>query len=364
MTGHLGPGWPQLRRTSGARRHGRGRDQIVEAAFETRADSTIADDESRETCAKVVEWILESPADQTPTPDDIVRRSIELIITDVTLTEVGDRIRAEPSRERRAEAEQEIRDAAEVYASQVTLNNTGARSRRSPLRSRVAFGSLATSSGAANDQLPPHDVTRQLPMPAVSTRSFSGPVVSGDVHRPARSPPHSFGIVRQENVDFVRTRPRRLRCRPISAPAGPRVGLERPRHRPHRRGRRSGAWEPHAEAARYRVGFLTGDRWTFSFAAGCAECCTETELALEETPPAANVLLSGGADSAAGALLTALDLPRARPCSWCHTSAPRPSRPSRRTSLADPIGRAEHHDHAPADEPQPNLQASGWHVLQ
>ncbi|NKR99070.1 hypothetical protein GS473_21350 [Rhodococcus hoagii] len=100
--------------------------RIVEVAFESQADSTLADDESRYTVAEIVEWILEAPADQTPTPDDIVRRSIELIITNVTLTEVGDRIRAEASREKRRAAEQEIRDAAEVYASQVTLTNTGA----------------------------------------------------------------------------------------------------------------------------------------------------------------------------------------------------------------------------------------------
>jgi len=100
--------------------------RIVEAAFESQADSTIADDESRETVAEIVEWILEAPADQAPTPDEIVRRSIELIIANVTLTEVGDRIRAEASREKRKVAEQEVRDAAEVYASQVTLNNTGA----------------------------------------------------------------------------------------------------------------------------------------------------------------------------------------------------------------------------------------------
>lgn len=99
--------------------------RIVEAAFDSRADSTIADDESRETIAKVVEWILESPPDQTPTPDDIVRRSIELMITDVTLTEVGDTIRAEPSRDKRAEIEEEIRYAAQVHAGQVKLNSTG-----------------------------------------------------------------------------------------------------------------------------------------------------------------------------------------------------------------------------------------------
>lgn len=100
--------------------------RIVEAAFDTQADSTVADDESRETVAEIVEWILEAPVGQTPSPDEIVRRSIEVIITNVTLTEVGDRIRAEPSRDKRRAAEQEIRDAAEVYASQVTLTNTGA----------------------------------------------------------------------------------------------------------------------------------------------------------------------------------------------------------------------------------------------
>lgn len=100
--------------------------RIVEAAFDAQADSTVADDESRETVAEIVEWILEAPAGQTPSPDEIVRRSIELIITNVTLTEVGDRIRAESSRDKRRAAEQEIRDAAEIYASQVTLANTGA----------------------------------------------------------------------------------------------------------------------------------------------------------------------------------------------------------------------------------------------
>ncbi|MDR6910646.1 hypothetical protein J2W54_002369 [Rhodococcus fascians] len=100
--------------------------RIVEAAFDNQADNTLADDESRETVAEIVEWILEAPTDHTPTPDDIVRRSIEIIITNVTLTEVGDSIRAETSREKRRAAEQEVRDAAEVYASQVSLTNTGA----------------------------------------------------------------------------------------------------------------------------------------------------------------------------------------------------------------------------------------------
>lgn len=100
--------------------------KIVQAAFDSQADSTIEDDESREIVAEIVEWILESPPDRPPSPDEIVRRSIEAIIADVTLTEVGDQIRKVQSRERRAAAEQEIRDAAEVYAGQVTLSVAGA----------------------------------------------------------------------------------------------------------------------------------------------------------------------------------------------------------------------------------------------
>jgi hypothetical protein len=100
--------------------------KIVEAAFETRADSTIEDAENREIVADIVTWILDQPVTQQPTPEDIVRKSIELIIADTVLTEAGDRIRQERSREKRRAAEQEIREAAEVYASQVTLTNTGA----------------------------------------------------------------------------------------------------------------------------------------------------------------------------------------------------------------------------------------------
>lgn len=100
--------------------------RIVQAAFESQANSTIEDDESREIVAEIVEWILETPASQVPSPDEIVRRSIEVIIADVTLTEVGEQIRKEPSREKRAAAEQEVRDAAEVYSKQVTLSDTGA----------------------------------------------------------------------------------------------------------------------------------------------------------------------------------------------------------------------------------------------
>lgn len=100
--------------------------KIVEAAFEARADGTIEDAENREIVADIVTWILGQPLTQQPTPEDIVRKSIEFIIAETTLTEAGDVIRQERSSERRRAVEQEIREAADVYASQVTLTDTGA----------------------------------------------------------------------------------------------------------------------------------------------------------------------------------------------------------------------------------------------
>ena len=67
-------------------------------------------------------------------------------------------------------------------------------------------------------------------------------------------------------------------------------------------------WQEHADELARTVGFLTGDRWCFSFTASRENATSVLEL--EEEAPAATVLLSGGADSAAGVLITALDLPK------------------------------------------------------
>lgn len=102
--------------------------RIVEVAFETRADSSLEDSESRLIVAELVSWILESPDDQQPAPDDIVRHSIELMIAQSALVEVGDTIRQEKNQTKRLESEKEIRRAAKVLASQVTLNGIGTSS--------------------------------------------------------------------------------------------------------------------------------------------------------------------------------------------------------------------------------------------
>ncbi|RIJ70572.1 hypothetical protein D1871_18470 [Nakamurella silvestris] len=101
--------------------------KIVEAAFETQADSTIDDSEARDIVAGVVEWILEQPEGQAPSPEGIVRKSIEITIAEVTLTEIAARIQAEGAAyEQRRAAEQMVRDLAAELAGQATLAPTGA----------------------------------------------------------------------------------------------------------------------------------------------------------------------------------------------------------------------------------------------
>ncbi|MGU3586483.1 hypothetical protein ACLBYD_25345 [Rhodococcus sp. C26F] len=101
--------------------------KIVEAAFETQANSTLDDSETRDIVAGVVEWILEHPEGQAPSPEDIVRKSIEITIAEVALTEVAARIyETGATPERRRQTEQAIRDLAAEMASQASLTPTGA----------------------------------------------------------------------------------------------------------------------------------------------------------------------------------------------------------------------------------------------
>jgi hypothetical protein len=65
-------------------------------------------------------------------------------------------------------------------------------------------------------------------------------------------------------------------------------------------------WTVHAEQLARIVGFLSGDRWTFQFVP--APPLGESALPIEEQRQDRTVLLSGGADSAAGALLSAVEL--------------------------------------------------------
>lgn len=65
-------------------------------------------------------------------------------------------------------------------------------------------------------------------------------------------------------------------------------------------------WASHAEELARMVGFLSGDHWTFNFTQ--APAAEDAGLPIEEQHHDRTVLLSGGADSAAGALLSAVEL--------------------------------------------------------
>ncbi len=101
--------------------------KIIETAFESPADSTVADAEERDIVSMVVEWILEQPADHPPMPEDVVRKTIETMIAETALTEVCSTIYAKNvSFEKRRSLERQIRDVAAEYAAQATLNPAGA----------------------------------------------------------------------------------------------------------------------------------------------------------------------------------------------------------------------------------------------
>ncbi|MFC9918136.1 hypothetical protein [Agromyces binzhouensis] len=101
--------------------------RIVEAAFDAKADSTIADAEERGIVAEVVAWILEQPSDRTPTPEEVVRKTIETTIAETALTEIASTLYQQgASYAERQSVEQQIREVAAEYAAQANLTATGA----------------------------------------------------------------------------------------------------------------------------------------------------------------------------------------------------------------------------------------------
>lgn len=101
--------------------------KIVEAAFVAQADSTLADAEERDIVAEVVAWILEHPANQAPSPEEVVRKTIEATIAETALTEISSTLYEKgASRAERQSVEQQIRDVAAEYAAQADLSSTGA----------------------------------------------------------------------------------------------------------------------------------------------------------------------------------------------------------------------------------------------
>lgn len=100
--------------------------RIADAAFETQPDGSIEDSEARIIVSELVAWMMDVPEDSPRQPDEIVRHTIEQMIIQGTINEVGSTIRRENDRAKRRAVEAEIRSAAAVMASQATLNASGA----------------------------------------------------------------------------------------------------------------------------------------------------------------------------------------------------------------------------------------------
>lgn len=97
--------------------------RIVDAAFGAQPDSSIPDHEQRLVAADIADWVVvESENGHTPTPDEVVRRTIAAIITEAALVEVSNFATHHPQG---AMTEQEVREAAEVLASQAQLSVNG-----------------------------------------------------------------------------------------------------------------------------------------------------------------------------------------------------------------------------------------------
>lgn len=100
--------------------------RIARAALETNDGTTEAQEES-EIAAELIDWVLKSPADNRPSPEDIARKSIELIIAEVTLTEIAQRMRETvTTSSERDRLESMVRDASEELAAQAPLSASGA----------------------------------------------------------------------------------------------------------------------------------------------------------------------------------------------------------------------------------------------
>jgi hypothetical protein len=122
--------------------------KIVEAAFESQADNTIADAEEHDIVACVVEWILEHPEDRAPTLEEVVRKSIEVTIAETTLTEVSATIYAKKAtHEKRRSLERDIWEVAAEYAAQATLSPTGATDREMALAIENGIRDIGTIFG-------------------------------------------------------------------------------------------------------------------------------------------------------------------------------------------------------------------------
>ena len=102
--------------------------QIVDAACESAlSDGTIEDEERRYVASEVATWVLEeSGGEAPPTPEEIVQKSIAVIMSEAAQNEAVDMIRrGERPEWASLDAERQLREAAEVLARRVEVSPAG-----------------------------------------------------------------------------------------------------------------------------------------------------------------------------------------------------------------------------------------------
>ncbi len=101
--------------------------KIVDAACDAQDDSTVSGYEQRTVAAEVADWVItQSENGGEPSAQDIVRKSIACIVTEVIASETGEMLRqGEWSQDVTAKFDQELRESAEVLADQAKLSVNG-----------------------------------------------------------------------------------------------------------------------------------------------------------------------------------------------------------------------------------------------
>ncbi len=101
--------------------------KIVDAACGAQDDSTIESHEQRIVAAEVADWVLtQSENGNQPSAQDIVRKSIAYVISEVIASETGEMLRqGKWSSEVAAKFDQEFRESADVLADQAQLSFDG-----------------------------------------------------------------------------------------------------------------------------------------------------------------------------------------------------------------------------------------------
>lgn len=101
--------------------------RIVNAACGPLSESTIEHEEQRYVAGEIAQWVIEQgEAGAMPTPEEIVRKTIALIIQEAALSEAGAIARQADRPENTGElTEREIEEVAEVLAGRAELSVNG-----------------------------------------------------------------------------------------------------------------------------------------------------------------------------------------------------------------------------------------------